>query len=101
MRAKKINKQIVFDDRLIFAYIDNINQQKVSSKITEKTFKIVDVFQREYDVHLKTIIRIENVIPEIMSFHAEGTTPELAKTILEKRGVDFDKPLAYFIFKKK
>lgn len=101
MRTMKIKRSIVFDERNIFGYITTEPKQKISGDKMKESFKIVDVFKNEYEVYLQTIVRIGKTIPEVISFHAEGTSPERAKDIISKRGVDVNQPLAYLIFKKK
>lgn len=101
-QMRRIKKQISFDDRGIFGYLDEAPKGPISSQIMDKKeFVLVDVFDREYTCHLMTFIRLSTIIPETISYHAEGVSPEWAKEILKKRGIDVKKELAYYIFKKK
>ena len=98
----KIKKQISFDDRGIFGYIDLAPNGPISGNNLEtKTYEIIDVFDRKYTVYLKTLIRLSSIIPETIAYHSEGMDPEATKKRLIERGIDITKPLAYYIFKKK
>ena len=97
----KIKKQIIFDERGIFGYIDVAPKKSLSSKIAKKEFRLTDIYDNKYTCYLRVIVRLGSIIPEVLSYHAEGRSPESTTDILSQRGIDITKPLAYYLFMRK
>lgn len=101
MRETKIKKQITFDDRGVFGYIDQAPQKPISTKATEFPRELVDMYGKRYTCYLRTMLKLDKIIPETISYHAEGRSPEGTKKILQERGIDITQPLAYYVFQRK
>jgi len=101
MYAKKIKKQIFFDNNRIFGYIDLAPENGVNLAENNGLFLVQDIYDKKYECYLKSIVRISTQIPEVISYHCEGKSPETTLEVLKNRGVDITQNLAYYIFQKK
>lgn len=101
MGVIKIKKQIFFDERGVFGYFSKEPNEPIAAANINKEFILEDIYGRQYNCYLRTVVRIGFQIPEVLAYHCEGVNPEIAKKYIEKRGVDTSQPLAYYVYQKK
>jgi hypothetical protein len=89
------------NDLKVIGFITNA----LPSKITMEQFPIKVILvdkesRKEYPAEWLSYLRFGETIPELLSYHSEGTTPNLAFEEIQKRcGITHPNQLAYYLYK--
>lgn len=89
------------NDLKVIGFITNA----LPSKVTMAQFPIPVILvdkdsKKEYPAELLSYLRFGETIPELLAYHSEGTSPNLAFEEIQKRcGVKHPNQLAYYLYK--
>ena len=97
----QVKKEVFFDSNGIFPYISKAPTVGISESKLNVEVLLQDTKEKEFEARLVTFSRFEGIIPEIMSYHAEGVGSAICEEILKER-LDLDPlpELAYYLYQK-